>query len=144
MLCENETESELRTLKRNIESKIIYHRVNADNSLKWHNFLGLLGVGINALQVLTLGILTTVHIEEVPIVIVSSSFVFLSVIVGRIQNSYNFNVLNVLHNQIADDLMAISAANFYEIKHDSFGAAQQAYLAIIERSHIQEVASCCY
>lgn len=136
MLCENDTESELRTLKRNIESKIIYHRVNADNSLKWHNFLGLLGVGINALQVLTLGILTSVHTDDVPIVIISSSFVFLSVIIGRVQNSYNFNVLNVLHNQIADDLMAISAANFYEIKH--------AYLAIIERSHIQEVASCCY
>ena len=121
-----------------IANKIKFHRKQARNSLNWYNLLNLVFVVVACVQPLSMTLMLSFNCTNAAISICGSCFSVVIILVNRIVLSFQFNVLNVQHHQIADDLQEI--INLYETEDSNY--LNRRYLSIIEKSHIQEIRDC--
>ena len=85
------------------KNKSDYHTIHAANSLQLWNFLVILNSALSSLSILALTIETLLNTSNIVIGITGGSFTFLIAVITKIQWSYNFNCLNILHGQLSDD-----------------------------------------
>ena len=87
--------------------KHLQHTRDARASNHWHSFLEILGVVLSASLSFSVIVLTALNANNMSVSITSGIFSFFISVAQRIQNSYNFQALEVKHHVVAD--------NFYEL-----------------------------
>lgn len=131
--------------KKKSYEKHLSHVRNARNSNHWALSLEVFGVILSAGLALSTVILGTLGASNFELAITSGIFSFFISVSQRIQNSYNFLVLEVKHNILADDYYAI----YYELdKIDPENINYHEYENIINKymlvsqKHTQKVKDC--
>lgn len=146
MLVDSPSVNEVNELIIKCREKINFHKENAHNSLRWHNFLGLLSVSIAGLQTVVMTCLGVYKTDDSVVSITGSVFGFATLLLGRIVISYNFNVLNVLHNIVVDDFIELETKlqllDSENIDKNLFDSYMHRYVGITEKSHLQCVNEC--
>lgn len=146
MLTELNDVVELNDYIEKCKGSIEYHTGQAKNSLDYHNLLNVFCNVIGAAQILTISFLAiTASCNDVKIAIASASFASTILVLGRVQASYNFNVLNVLHNQVSDDFNELKQkleSRRNNTHDENLDALKIRYLSVVEKSHLQHVNSC--
>ncbi len=132
------------------KEKVLFHRHQADSALAWHNFLGVGNVILTGAQALTMTVQTTLQCDNATVTITGGSFAFLLAILNRVSISYNFNVLSVLHNILADDfnelviLFTKMLGSSETFDKDEYEKLINKFIAINEKTHLQTVRDCIF
>lgn len=115
-----------------------YHKKQAAISLSWHNLLGITNLLIASGQALTMTLQTVYGSDSKDIAVSGGIFAFFGAVFNRIQMSFSFNVISVLHNQVSDDFMEIhSKFKNFNMENDEYYKLVDRYVSITEKSHIQ-------
>lgn len=127
-----------------------YHKIQAINSMNWHNFTGILQTVVISSQVLTLTIMTTLGTNSVSIGITGAIFGFLTGVITKVKQSFVFEVLALQHNQVADDFNEL-ASHFNLLHNDiereslSEGSYEHHIIKfsnIKEKAHLKSIRDC--
>lgn len=132
----------------NCKLKIDYHRINAKNSNSWNNFLGIFQVLLTAGSALMTTCLAVFKTEESTVLITSACFSCAIAIFSRVQTSYSFNLLTLLHHSAFDDyselLRDFSMLDPENFDENIYKLHVHRYTSIIEKSHHMPVRSCIF
>lgn len=121
------------------------HRVNAKNAQKWHTLLTITNLIISSAQALTMTLQSVYGDNDKNIAVSGGMYAFLNVVFNRVQNSFNFNVLEVLHNQASDDYLELHnkfKALDIEADENEYKNLVNRYISVSEKSHLYNVREC--
>lgn len=132
------------------EIKGSFHKINAKNSLRWYNFLGIFNVVLSASQALVMTIQSVYNNTPQEIAITGGVFAFAITVFNRVQMSFSFNTLAILHNQLSDDFTELCQSFkllLIDLENDTFDEHNykilvQRLISIQEKAHIQEIKPC--
>lgn len=131
-------------------SRLIFHNKSAEACSQWDSFLSICGLILNSSNALAMTVMTVSGTGPIPIAVVSATISFSTVVLSKIRDSYNFNLLKVLHNHASDSYLELE----YEfgllklecqkqcLSIDEYEKTVIKFMNTGEKSHIQEVKCC--
>lgn len=128
------------------QNKAEYHRKNANNSLKWHSFMNIIGTIIMGLSSLAMTIMAVQKANEGVVAIVSGCFTFTSLIFNRVTHSWNFQAISIEHNHVHDDFLElVKDLNLLDpenLNDSVYNLLVSRYISVIEKSHVPPIRNC--
>lgn len=127
--------------------KIEYHSKNAKSARLWNNVLSTANIFLSAACAFTMTILSVEQSPSFVITIVGSGYAMIITITSKIKESFNFDVLNVLHNNAMDSYSDVKM-DLEKLKRDQeyhphlLESAIQKYEAVVQKSHVQSIKEC--
>lgn len=82
-----------------------YHHIMAQHAMGWHNTMNMVGTVLNAGQALAMTVETVTGVSPNDIAITGAVFAFVSAVASRLKESYEFNILSMKHQRVANDYL---------------------------------------
>lgn len=127
--------------------KINYHERNAKSSKLWEDTFRVCKVIVSSASALTMTCLAVYNVENYVIAITGGSFIFVTGIIDKLQEMYNFGNISFKHNLACDEYKTIcyrlELNKALENNNTDINSMVESYLAIEDKwIGIQPVRNC--